>query len=98
MLGVFVSLVTANYNNLQILRLNNKLIEKDHIEFERGEFPNSASGGNFELLKEVEFYKKESKQLRNQVITADTFLVKHHINIALDFSQLSYLEEQSFVL
>ena len=54
-------------SSLQILRLNERLIEKDHMEFERGESSNSAVEENFELLKELEFYKKETKLLRNQV-------------------------------
>ncbi|XP_067928602.1 bridge-like lipid transfer protein family member 3B [Watersipora subatra] len=51
----------------QILRLNEKLIEKDHAEFERGE--RSDIQANFELHKDLEFYKKETKNLRSKVVS-----------------------------
>lgn len=48
-------------------------MEKDHLEFERVESSSVNGDDNFELLKELEFYKKETKLLRRQVIT-DRFL------------------------
>lgn len=54
---------SRRYVMLQILRLNNRLIEKDHEEFERGE----ATADQFERQKELEFYKRETTQLRSQV-------------------------------
>ena len=51
------------------MRLNEKLIEKDHEEFERVESGESSHGGSQEaLVRDLEYFKKETKLLRELVI------------------------------
>ena len=51
------------------MRLNEKLIEKDHEEFERVESGESSHGGSQEaLVRDLDYFKKETKLLREQVI------------------------------
>ena len=50
------------------MRLNEKLIEKDHEEFERVESGESSHGGSQEaLVRDLDYFKKETKLLREQV-------------------------------
>jgi len=50
------------------MRLNEKLIEKDHEEFERVESRDTPHGSHQTMAMDLEYFKKETKLLREQVL------------------------------
>lgn len=53
--------------NSKILRLNERLIEKDQEDFHKETRVKDEDGANSRLQRELDFYMRETKSLRNQV-------------------------------